>query len=238
MTDWKQTSREQVRRNAITRYRTARGSRPDVLLVEIDGDRAVLKDFSHSDTWFRRLLAPMLVRREVRSLKQLDSVTGIPRLLQVYPPYAFLIEAVDGTPASAVERDVLGPGFFDRMQALVNNMHNRGVAHCDLRSTGNTLITPEQEPWLVDFVASIQQGSRWNLPSRWLFRKFAAADDGAVLKLKQRLAPALVSDQERARLTHPRGALENTARFIGKSIRNLTRRVLARDGQRKKNLEE
>jgi predicted Ser/Thr protein kinase len=228
MNNWNNTSLEQVRGHAIASYRKARGSRPDVLLIEIDGERAVLKDFSNSDTWFRRLLAPMLVRREVRSLQRLDAIAGIPRLLQVYPPNAFLIEAVAGKPASAVESDVLDARFFERMQTLVNKMHDKGVAHCDLRSTGNTLITVDQQPWLVDFVASIKQGSRWNLPSRWLFGKFVTADNGAVLKLKQRLAPSLVSEQERARLDEPRGVLENIARFIGKTVRNLTRRLLAR----------
>lgn len=196
------------------------------MLIEIDGEQAVLKDFSHSDRGFRHLVGPLLVYREVRSLRQLNGLAGIPRLIRRIGSQAFLIEVISGTPASKLRDCGYPQDFYDRLHELLDAMHARGVAHCDLRSSGNTIIDHNMQPWLVDFVASIHQGSRWNLPARWLFSKFATADHDAVLKLKKRLSPELLTEEEQQLMDHPHGAIESLARSIGKGTRSLTRGLL------------
>ena len=91
MVDWQSFDLKTIRDNTTATHRKAHGSRPDVLQINIDGDEAVLKDYTHSDTWFRRLIAPLLVIREVRSLRLLDGVKGVPHLYYVYNRYAFLV---------------------------------------------------------------------------------------------------------------------------------------------------
>ncbi len=223
MTDWHSVSLEEIRQHATVTHRKAHGSRPDVLQINIGSDEAVLKDYTHSDTWFRRLLAPLLVRREVRSLKKLDAVSGVPCLYHVYSRHAFLIESVRCTPASQIQKGLLGDDFFKRMLTVLDEIHEKGVAHCDLRSAGNTLVTEDHEPWLVDFVASVHQRSYWNFIGRWIFEQFVDADFGAVLKLKKRLAPQLLTKDELERLEHPRSMVERAGRKMGKSVRFVTR---------------
>ncbi len=227
MTDWHSFSLEEIRQYVVLTHRQAHGSRPDVLQINIAGSEAVLKDYTHSDAWFRRLLAPLLVIREVRSLKKLDAVTGVPRLYHVYSRHAFLLESVRCTPASQIQKGVLGNDFFERMIAVLNDIHEKGVTHCDLRSAGNTLITEDHQPWLVDFVASIHQSSRWNFIGRWIFDQFVAADYGAVLKLKKRLAPQLLTEDELARLEHPRSIIERIGRKLGRSVRFVTKNLFS-----------
>lgn len=231
---WDGYSLAELRNHATITYREAKGSRPDVLLIEIDGRQAVLKDFSHSDKGFSHLIGPLLVMRETRSLARLDGIAGIPHLLRRISRYAFLIEAVDATPASQLRDCGCPQTFFDRLHELLDSMHARGVAHCDLRSAGNTLIDKQQQPWLVDFVASVHQGQPWNLPARWLFRQFTAADHGAVLKLKKRLSPELLTAEEQTLLNHRHGWLESLARNLGKGTRNLTRGLLTGKVQKRK----
>jgi len=228
MADWQRHDPEGLRDLAVDSYRQAGGSRPDVLLLSLDGETAVLKDFSHSDTAFSRFIGPLLVFREVRSLRRLDGLTGIPRLLRPVNRKAFLLQAVPGTPCSQLAAGAVDAAFFTRLRELIDQMHARGVAHCDLRSGGNILVGHDGQPWLVDFVASIHDGSRWNLPARWLFRQFQAADTGAVVKLKQRLAPELLDTDERAWLARRRGWLERTARLIGRSVRRASRFLFTR----------
>lgn len=225
MTDWPSIPLEEIRQHATVTHRKAHGSRPDVLQINIGGDEAVLKDYTHSDTWFRRLLAPLLVIREVRALKKLDAVTGVPRLYHVYNRYAFLIGSIRCSPASQIQKGVLGDDFFERMIAVLDDIHEKGVAHCDLRSAGNTLVTDDHQPWLVDFVASIHQSSHWNFIGRWVFEQFVEADYGAVLKLKKRLAPQLLTKDEFKRLEHPRSMVERLGRKMGKSVRFVTRNL-------------
>ncbi len=225
MTDWSTIDLAQIRQHSTTTYRKAHGSRPDVLLINIDGDEAVLKDYTHSDTWFRRLIAPLLVIREVRSLKKLDDVTGVPRLYHVYNRLCFLVESVNGIAASQMQKDTLDNDFFERMNKVLDDVHEKGVTHCDLRSAGNTLITEDHQPWLVDFVASIHQSSRWNIIGRWIFDQFVEADYGAVLKLKKRLAPELLTKEEIDQILHPHSIVERIGRKMGRSVRFITRNL-------------
>lgn len=225
MTNWQALSIDEIRKHAVKTYREAQGTRPDVLLIKVQGDEAVLKDYSFSDTWFRRFIAPLLVYREIRSLRMLDGIEGVPRLYRVYNKHAFLIEAINGIAASQKKTGELDSAFFKRMVELINRIHERGVAHCDLRSAGNTIVTEDQHPWLVDFVASVHQGSRWNVVTRWLFRQFVAADQSAVLKLKKRIAPEMLTDEEIESMENPRSLIERTGRKIGKTVRQLTQTV-------------
>lgn len=234
MTDWQQYSLAELRDHAVTQFREAHGSRPDVLLLEIEDEQAVLKDFSHSDAGFRHVIGPLLVYREVRSLKRLAGLHGIPRLIRQVNASAFLLQAVDATPASKLRNPGYPESFYVRLRQLLDDMHARGVAHCDLRSAGNTLIDADLQPWLVDFVASIHQGSRWNLPARWIFQQFEKADHGAVLKLKKRLSPDLMSEKELFESDRERGWLERSARRFGKQTRTMTRKLLTRNSTSKK----
>lgn len=223
MTDWQSISLDKILQHATVTHRKAHGSRPDVLQINIEDDEAVLKDYTNSDTWFRRLLAPLLVMRELRSLKKLDGVTGVPRLYHVYNRHAFLMESIPCAPASQIKKGVLNADFFDRMNLVLDEIHQKGVAHCDLRSAGNTLVTEGHQPWLVDFVASIHQSRKWNFIGRWIFDQFVDADYGAVLKLKNRLAPQLLTADELNKLEHPRSLVERIGRKMGRSVRFVTR---------------
>jgi predicted Ser/Thr protein kinase len=225
VTDWHSLGLDELREHAVHSYRSAHGTRPDVILVRVDGKEAVLKDYSHSDTWFKRFIAPLLVHRELRSLRKLEGIDGVPRLYHVYSKHAFLIESVRGVAASHKNPGDLDSDFFVKMVDLINRIHERGVAHCDLRSGGNTIVTDEQEPWLVDFVASIHRGSGWNIPSRWIFKQFVAADMSAVLKMKKRIAPELLTEEEIDLMNNPRSLIERAGRKLGKTVRRFTQNV-------------
>ena len=225
VTDWSSLSLDELRDHAVHSYRSAHGTRPDVMLIRVDGNEAGLKDYTHSDTWFKRLIAPLLVYRELRSLRKLDGIDGVPRLYHVYSKHAFLIESVSGVPASQKSAGELDSDFFAKMIALISRIHERGVAHCDLRSGGNTIVTDDQEPWMVDFVASVHRGSSWNIPARWIFRQFAEADMSAVLKMKKRIAPELLTGEELDSMNNPRSLIERAGRKLGKTVRRFTRNL-------------
>ena len=222
-------SLEELHRRAQRVFRRGGGTRPEVLLVEIDGQPAVLKDYARSDPWFRRLVGPLSARREARALERLDGLAGVPRLLGRPARDALLLEYIPGVTARELKRGAVSAEFFERFYRLVAAIHSRGVAHCDLRSTGNILLGPNGEPHAVDFVAHFKQGEWWNPLTRWIFRKFCHADRTAVARLKRSLAPELLTAQEQADLARDRNTpLERAARAVGKSIRNVSRWLLTR----------
>ena len=123
----------------------------------------------------------------------------------------------------------LGNGFYAALREVVDGIHARGVAHCDLRSRGNVMLGEDGRPYIVDFAASAFRGRGINPFTRWLFNQFVLADRNAVLLVKQRLSPELLTEAEKDELT--RGLpYERPARLIGQSVRKLTRRLLTRRG--------
>lgn len=222
-------SLEELRRHAVTAFRHAGGSRADVLLVRVGDEQAVLKDYHGADPWFRRLLGPMSIRREAHALRRLDGTPGVPRLIRRVDRYSLLIEYIPGRSAREVPAGGFTPAFFEAFYRLIDRLHEAGVAHCDLRSTGNILVGEDGRPAVVDLTAHFKQGRRWNPLTRWMFRRFCDADRVAVARLKKTHAPALLTETESAALARDRKTpLERFARLIGKSIRRLARLALTR----------
>jgi RIO-like serine/threonine protein kinase len=218
--------------HAVKVFRRGEGSRPQVALIEADGARAVLKDYSYSDPRFRRLVGPLLVWREALALTRLAGQRGVPRLLRRFGGQALLIEYLPGEAVKGMARGSLPAGFFERFYRLVDEIHARGVAHCDLRSEGNILLTAAGEPCFVDFVAHLGRGPWWNPIQRWAFRRLCEADRVAVARLKRTHQPQLLSEEEKLWLARDRNTpFERGARVLGRGIRDLSRRLLTRRGR-------
>ena len=193
------------------------------------GDRhAVLKDHTGCDPLFSLLLGPILARRESKALKCLSSVDGVPLLIGRRGSRALLMEWFSATPFKTLQRDSeFWKRFFVTLEQRLAAIHQLGVAHCDLRSLNNVLVNEHGDVFIVDFVACCFEGRRWNLLSRAVFQRFCRADRDAVLKLKQQVAPELLSDEQRNRLKHV-GWFARGARNAGKLIRRLSRMLLTR----------
>ncbi len=222
-------SLDELHNRTVSVYRQGGSTRPEVSLVRLDTIEAVLKDYNRSDPWFSRIFGTLLAQREASALLQLQGISGVPALIARVDKKAVLIRYVAGKDAKQFNSGELPESFFRQLYDLVSAIHQRGVAHCDLRSFGNILVTESGSPCLVDFVSRIRQAKKWNLYGRWLFDKFCQADIVAIARLKQRLAPELLTAEEKARLARDRKSLlERVARMIGKSVRNLSRWLLTK----------
>lgn len=227
MDSWREISHDQLRQHVIHRYRQGGGSRPDVLLIEIDGRKAVLKDHNACDRGFGKLLGPLLVSREAKALRRLDQVAGTPTLYATPDSRSLLMEHLPGKPLGQFGDNPAWEQFFLDFERLLHEVHANGVAHCDLRSPDNALICASNRPAMVDFVSCVFRGRRWNIVSRWLFDQFSRADRGALIKLKKGVAPDLLTPQEE-RLLQEQTMLERAARWLGAGFRNLSRRLLTK----------
>lgn len=223
--NWQQYSNQQLREHAVATFRQGGGTRPDVLLIEIDGQRAVLKDQGASDKWFALLIGPILNWRECKALNKLADVNCIPNLLSVPNKRAFLMSyhaSEQITRLKDIQPD--WPLFFDKLSTAIDQVHAAGVAHNDLRNPTNTLITPEGEPILVDLVACFCQGQRWNLPNQWLFNKFAQVDRSAITKIKSKVAPELITEDD-VKPEQIAGQVGMAAKSLGQWIRRVSRKL-------------
>lgn len=226
--DWTQYSLIELKAASIRSFREGGGSRPDVLLIEINGQKAILKDQGAADFMFAYLIGPILTWRESKALKKLVSVTCIPNLLCQPSSRSILMSYHESEQITRLQ-DITPdwPVFFAKLSSAISEIHLAGVAHNDLRNPSNTLITPNGEPILVDLVAAFCQGASWNLLNQWVFNKFCFVDRSAITKIKSRCAPKLITEED----IHPEqiaGSTGMALRGLGQSIRKLSRMLFTK----------
>lgn len=226
--NWQHYTLAQLRAHSTTVFREGGGSRPDVLLIEIDGHKAVLKDQGGADKLFASLIGPILNWRECKALTKLAPVESIPSLLCKPSARSFLMSYHESEQITRLTRvEPQWPDFFDKLSAAIADIHAAGVAHNDLRNPTNTLVTPNGEPILVDLVACFCRGQAWNLPNRWLFRKFSKVDLSAITKLKSKVAPELINSDDIV-AEEIAGKAGMAAKGFGQWIRRLSRKLFTK----------
>ncbi|MFQ3247955.1 MAG: putative Ser/Thr protein kinase [Arenicella sp.] len=226
--NWSQYTLEQLRAHATQTFREGGGSRPDVLLIEIDGQQAVLKDQSAADKTFALLIGPILNWRECKALKKLSNVSCVPDLLSKPTARSFLMTYHQSEQITKLERyQPEWPEFFEKLGAAIDEIHRAGVAHNDLRNPTNTLVTPNGEPILVDLVACFCRGQAWNLPNRWMFNKFSQVDLSAITKIKSKVAKELITDTDIV-AEDIAGRPGMAIKGLGQLIRRISRRLFTK----------
>ena len=224
--NWKQYSITELRQHSTTVFRQGGGSRPDVMLIEINGEKAVLKDQNGADAVFATLVGPLLNWRETSALRKLSASRAVPNLLAVPNKRAFVMSYHESLQITKLgDRAINWEEFFCLLEKRIREIHDLGIAHNDLRNPTNTLVTPQGEPVLVDLVAYFSRGARWNFVKHWLFNKFCQVDLSAITKMKMRFAPELVTEQD-VRPEAIAGRSGMAARSFGQWIRKVSKSLL------------
>ena len=169
----------------------------DVLHLAHDGTEMILKDYSEKSAlvrWFGR----RQLRRERRALRRLQGIEGIPAILGEIRPNGLLLEAMPGEAITRWRRrrpEEIEP-MLERLAALVTRIHERGVAHLDLRKRDNILVDERGRPSVIDFNASIafHPGS---IGTRLVFPWLARLDRAALLKWRSLLLPERLTPAEK-----------------------------------------
>jgi predicted Ser/Thr protein kinase len=225
-------TRKFVEDNTIQYLRSANDTRPDIRVVKNDSQKLVVKDFKESAHLFRSIVGPILIRREYGALKKLDRVEGIPKVYCKLDRYAFVMEYIDGSSLENIQKGMVEDNFFDQLHTIIDEMHKRGVAHCDLRSKGNVVLSNGCNPYIVDFAASVFKGMGINPITRIIFKLFVNADNNAILRIKNRLSPQLLTEDEIFQLSKQL-PFEPQARKIGDFFRLITKKFLTNSNEHK-----
>jgi RIO-like serine/threonine protein kinase len=178
-------------------------TRPILWIVEENGSRAVVKDFSANGFLFRNIVGRVLIWREKKAYRRLRGVKGIPRFYRVIGGLAIVLEEISGGTIEGLESEKpLGEQFFEELQALVEIFHKRGLAHCDLKRAPNILIGDDNAPYIVDWSASVSESEFRFFPLNAIYRRFLKDDFNAITKIKLRHIPDKVGPEERKHYYH------------------------------------
>jgi len=155
-----------------------------------------VKDFAGKGLW-GRTVGRVQIARESRAYAWLGAMEGVPRFVGRVDAHALALAEVDGRQL-AFARDLhpQGRAILERLRALMDRMHARGLAHLDLRGRENVMVRADGELVVVDLAGAVRLRPG-GLAHRLFFRWLERADESAFLKWKLLLDPAGLTMEER-----------------------------------------
>jgi hypothetical protein len=183
-------TRNLFERVARTCLHHGRWCNADVWRVDVIGVPWVIKDFRTCVALWRWTGGAWMIRRELRVLRTLDGLPGIPAGAFRMDRFALGERFVEGSPLRSLSAGDVPVAFFERLEAMVQAMHARGIAHLDLRNAGNILMDAAGEPMLLDFPSAIN--IRW-MPGP-LRKRMEWIDLSGIYKHWMRLAPGTMGE--------------------------------------------
>ena len=200
-------------------------TRPTLWVVEENGLRAVVKDYSTNRFLYRNTIGRFLVWRESKAYRKLKGLKGIPVFYRVIDGLALVMEEVSGRSMEGLERKrKLTEDFFKELQRLVERVHRRGLAHCDLKRAPNILLGHDGNPYIVDWSASISESEFRLFPLKLIYRRFLLDDYNGIIKVQLRHCPEALSPEQKRRYDYMSDA-EKAIRAIRDRIRDLLQRI-------------
>lgn len=177
-----------------------------------DGARIVCKFNRVAPIFFIPMawLGKRLARRELWFLRHLADIDGIPKAFEVSEAAGGLLpnvsahEFVEGGPFRG--RKDAHDTFFDQLDAMIGQLHRRGVAYVDLHKMENIIVDPEGRPNLIDFQVSFALSERWpgnGMIARKILKTLMNMDRYHIDKHFARCRPDLLSPQEVKRMLEP-----------------------------------
>lgn len=157
--------------------------------------------------------------REYAAYQRLEGVAGVPACYGMIDRRYLLLEYVPGTPyreARFADRE----RWFALLLETLRAIHARGVAHGDLKSKNNLLVTADERPCVVDFGIAFIHRPGFHPVNNWFFRMARRLDLNAWVKHKYRGVYRDASPEDRELLDY--GWIEILARRLsGRSMDRL-----------------
>jgi serine/threonine protein kinase len=176
----------------------------DLVRYDLPDASIVVKDFT-GKPWLWRQVGKFQIKREVAAYRWLGAISGVPRFLGQVDADALALEWVQGgllkTLPDRVER---GAFYVGQLNEIVERIHDRGIAHLDLRSNNNIVVRPDGSVFVLDFASAVRL-KPGGLAHRLLFSFLRNLDVSGLLKWKLCLQPSLLTaDEQRQLARHDR----------------------------------
>lgn len=159
----------------------ARSNQGLIVRVRENGlDLAVKTPTGHGPA---RWLHSYALRREYKAYCQLEGLPGLPVCHGLFRRRYLALQYIEARTLRD-SRPADPEHFFARLLEIIRAMHERGIAHCDLKRKHNILIAPGDEPCVIDLGSTlVRRPGRWRISQR-LFDYMCRIDYNAWVKLK------------------------------------------------------
>jgi predicted Ser/Thr protein kinase len=168
-------------------------------------------------------LRGFMLRNEYRVYKKLLGFRGSPRCYGLLRSRYLVLEYVNGVPirhAEIADRQ----GFFDQLLEYIRELHDRGIAHTDLKRQDNLMVIDRRVPCLIDFGAAVLRKPGFAPVNHYLYDLARKFDYNAWVKLKYQGHYENVSAEDR--VYYNRTKTEKLARWIKTQYTRIKRRFV------------
>jgi hypothetical protein len=185
------------------------GSKADVLFFELDGERVAVKTYAPRSAMVRNSVGRWLIRREAAAYEAAEGIDALPAFLGRLGPYALATRWVDAEPLRERAGVQLDDALFDRLGAVLDEFHGRGVALADLHHR-DVLLGVDDALYIVDLATAWVLGRRPGPIRRRLFERFCESDRVNLARMRARFTggdvdAAVASVSPAAAAWHRRG---------------------------------
>jgi len=194
-------TREEFDRAEARLLHGGRWGNADISLFRKGGEAWVVKDFRHCPFGVRHSWGICMAGRELSALRKLSGIPGFPEDVFRLDRYAIAYRFIPGNEIGQADPGLLTPGFFESLESLVERMHGRDIAHLDIRTGGNVLVTERGTPLILDFQSHVHLAG---LPG-FLRRILVAVDRAGVYKHWSIRAPGSMGEEREAHLRRMNG---------------------------------
>ncbi|WP_295947270.1 serine/threonine protein kinase [uncultured Bartonella sp.] len=154
-----------------------------------DPHKRVIRRIVTAAPRWSRPLAWILARREIRALKKIRGLEGVPQLIAVDKDGLYRSWS-EGTPLHLARPNK--PEFYLSAFKILRNLRRMGITHNDLAKPQNWLMTSDGKASIIDFQLASVHKHRGAL-----YRYFAYEDFRHLIKQKRSFAPELMTPTEK-----------------------------------------
>ncbi len=170
------------------------GYQGKTLLYDEDGHKLVIKvPLGNALT---RPVNLALLRHEYRIYQKLHGVPAVPKCYGMANNEFLVIEYIEGHTIRQNRPDS-DSIFYQQLFDAIQIMHQKGVAHFDLKRKENLLVTTDNKPIMIDFGVSIYYKGGWHWLNGFLFRLACQFDMNAWVRHKCNRQYDKLSDEDR-----------------------------------------
>jgi serine/threonine protein kinase len=185
-----------IKRCSVVRKPTS--TSPAIWRIEKHGHKAIVKDFRYNGFLYRNIIGRFLIWREAKSYRKLKGLKGVPIFYGCIGGITLIVEEIEGTDIEKLEViSSLSDTFYKELKDLIKDIHNRGLAHCDLKRAPNIMKGNDGRPYIVDWASAISKREFRFFPMNLVYERFIKDDLNAVTKLRLKYQPEKVSQEDK-----------------------------------------
>ena len=160
-------------------------SKGDVLVYRLPIGDVAVKDCSSRPFIARHTAGRFLIARECRAYRAAAGAPGLATFLGRLGPFALATAWIDATPLADLVPGRVSPEVFDRLDAVIDGLHARGVTLGDLHHR-DVLVGEDGRVHVVDLAAAHVLGASPGALRRFWYDGFRAQDRVAAARLRAR----------------------------------------------------